>query len=425
MKILHVIGQRPEKTGSGFYLRAIAAEAKKNGLTNFMVAGVPATDPADLECIPSDCCQYTLFESDYLNFPVTGMSDVMPYRSSLFRDLKNDRLEAYKNAFSRTLKKAVDIYKPDIIHAHHLFVVTALARKLFPGLPMVATCHGTDLRQYTNCEHLREFVRKYCRRLDRIIALTNDQKKEIIKLFDISPDKIYTIGGGYDETIFSRESKPLEDEVQLLYAGKFNRSKGVPWLLRSLNRIKDQDWHLHMAGSGNGPEFDECVLLAGKLGQKVTIHGYLNHHQLSALMKKTHIQILPSFFEGLPLVLFEGLACGCRIITTNLPGFEEIFGPAKRETIELINLPLLQTIDKPYLKDEEHLERVLSEKISRMIAIVRENPEYSDKHAEKIARDHTWQQVFLRILAVYKEAIQNKTHKNEAAYKHFKRSYES
>jgi glycosyltransferase involved in cell wall biosynthesis len=413
LKILHVIGQRPEKTGSGVYLQAIAHKAEKHGLLNYMVAGVPVDEIPDLTSIPRDCCQYVQFGSDHrsddhLDFPVTGMSDVMPYNSSLFKELKDDRLAAYKKAFSITLKKAVDLYQPDIIHTHHLLVLTALTRKLFPRIPIVTTCHGTDLRQYNNCEHLRDFVRKYCRRLDGIIALTNDQKSDIIRLYDISPDKISAIPGGYDEKIFNRTPKSLKNKVHILYAGKFNRSKGVFWLLKSLAHIKDHDWHLHMAGSGKGPEFDECIALAKKLGEKVTIHGYVTHLQLSALMKQSHIQVLPSFFEGLPLVLFEGLASGCRIITTNLSGFTEIFGAVKRETVDLIKLPPLKTIDQPFSKDEPWLEKELSRKINQMICRVKEHPDYNDAHADKIALDYTWEQVFNRVFSVYQDAIQRR-----------------
>jgi len=65
--------------------------------------------------------------------------------------------------------------------------------------------------------------------------------------------------------------------------------------------------------------------------------------------------VLPSFFEGLPLVIFEGLASGCRIITTNLSGLDEIFGKAQKDTINLIQLPPLETIDRPYQEDEAML----------------------------------------------------------------------
>lgn len=408
MKVLHVIGQRPEKTGSGIYLRAVAGKSKKMGFSNYLVAGVPKDRIPELEDIPAACCKYVYFESDSLNFPVAGMSDVMPYKSSLFRELKNNRLAAYKQSFSLALQKAVREYRPDIIHSHHLLVLTALTRKLFPNLPIIATCHGTDLRQFNNCPHLREYVKKYCRRLDGIIALTNDQKQDIINLYGIAPDKIYTISGGYDETIFNRAPKTITGRVDILYAGKFNRSKGVPWLLKSLANSKDHQWHLHMAGSGSGPELDECMALVKNLGSKVTVHGYVTHHQLAAIMKRAHIQVLPSFFEGLPLALFEGLASGCRIITTRLTGFEEIFGAAKQDTVDLINLPPLETIDRPFKKDEKWLEAELLQKILEMISRVKKSPDYTDPHAEKIASDFTWQKIFDRIATVYHHAIQSK-----------------
>jgi glycosyltransferase involved in cell wall biosynthesis len=408
LKILHVIGQRPEMTGSGIYLEALIRESQQYGFSNFRVAGVSAgsVDPT-IENHQTKGA-YVFFESESLNFPVTGMSDVMPYKSSLFKALKGKRLTAYKSAFTSVLLSAVNQFNPDIIHTNHLFLLSALVRKLFPNVPVVATCHGTDLRQYNNCPHLRSYVKRHCRGLDKIIALTTDQQREISRLYGIPPDKIVVVGGGYDQAMFTRAQKSTAGTVQLLYAGKFNRSKGVPWLLRSLMKIKHHDWHLHMAGSGNGPEFNDCIGLAEKLGRKVTNHGYVTHRRLSELMKKTHVQVLPSFFEGLPLVLFEGLASGCRIITTKLSGFNGIFGSANKDTINLIQLPPLETIDRPYRKDEAQLENALCKSILNMISVVKKSPNIDDPHAEKIASSYTWPRVFERTLSVYHDAVDQK-----------------
>jgi len=402
LNILHVLGQRPEMTGSGIYLEALIKESKKHGFTNYRIAGVPAANVPPQANDNVTNSSYVLFETQSLDFPVTGMSDVMPYKSSLFKDLKGRRLTAYKAAFARVLRTAVHQFQPDIIHTNHLFVLSALVRKLFPHVPMVATCHGTDLRQYNNCPHLRAYVRRYCRQLDRIIALSADQKRDIQHLFGLPPDKIVVVGGGYDGTVFTRVPKKPAGTVQLLYAGKLNRSKGVPWLLTSLKRIEALDWHLHLAGGGKGSEFDECMRLANELGRKITYHGYVTHQQLSELMKIAHIQVLPSFFEGLPLVLFEGLASGCRIITTRLSGFDEIFGGAGKENVDLISLPPLETIDRPFAADEKRLEDALCHRLSTMIARVRRSPNMNYPQAEKIAVEYTWPKVFERIVSVYK-----------------------
>ncbi len=405
LKILHVIGQRPEMTGSGIYLEAIIRESQKHGFSNYWVAGVPSGRTHPLKDMSHVKGAFVFFESEALDFPVTGMSDVMPYKSSLFIDLKGKRLASYKLEFSRVLQAAEKQFDPDIIHTNHLFLLSALVRKLFPHVPVVATCHGTDLRQYNNCLHLRSFVKRYCRCLDKIIALTTDQKTDICRLYGIPPDNIVVVGGGYDDTLFTRGPKSVAGAVQILYAGKFNRSKGLPWLLRSLMKIKDHGWHLHMAGSGAGAEFDHCMKLAEQLSRRVTNHGYVTHRRLSELMKMAHVQVLPSFFEGLPLVIFEGLASGCRIITTDLSGFKEIFGKANSDTIAMIQLPSLETIDRPYQKDEAQLENVLCKSLLNMIAAVKKSPDFDDPQAEKIASDYTWPRVFDRTLSVYKDAL--------------------
>jgi glycosyltransferase involved in cell wall biosynthesis len=408
LKILHVIGQRPEMTGSAVYLEAIIKESHKLGFSNYRIAGVPFGSIDPLREMHGAESSYVFFESEPLNFPVPGMSDVMPYKSSLFKDLREKRLTAYKSAFTQTLQKAVNHFEPDIIHTNHLFVLSALVRKLFPAIPVVATCHGTDLRQYNNCPHLRPFVKHYCQRLDKIIALTADQKNNISCLYEIPPEKIVVVSGGYDETVFTRTPKSPAGTVHILYAGKFNRSKGVPWLLKSLLRIKDHEWHLHMAGSGNGPEYDYCMELLETLAPKVTIHGFVSHRRLSELMKKAHVQVLPSFFEGLPLVLFEGLASGCRLIATDLSGFSEVFCNAKRDTVDLIQLPPLETIDQPYQKDEAFLENELCKSILNKIDAVRKSPDFDDPQAEMIGTSYKWTSVFERILSVYNDAIHRK-----------------
>jgi glycosyltransferase involved in cell wall biosynthesis len=403
LRVLHILGQRPEMTGSGIYLEALIRESRKRGIACYRIAGVPAgrRDPSAVR--PSVDGQYVFFESETLNFPVVGMSDVMPYRSSLFSELKGRRLKAYKAEFSRVLEDALDRFRPDILHTNHLFLLSALVRKRCPHLPMVTTCHGTDLRQVELCPHLRSFVQRYCRRIDKIIALSAEQKTDIGRVYDIPADTIAVIGGGYDDTIFNRGPERSAGSVELLYAGKLNRSKGVPWLLRSLMKITDRNWHLHIAGSGTGPEYNECLDLARQLGTRVTLHGHVSHRRLAELMKAAHIQVLPSFFEGMPLVLFEGLASGCRIITTQLSGFREIFGKARRDTVHLIPLPPLETIDRPYQKDEALLIDALSDSLLAMIAVANRSPNIDDPQAIKIASDYTWTHVFERTLSVYEE----------------------
>jgi len=72
---------------------------------------------------------------------------------------------------------------------------------------------------------------------------------------------------------------------------------------------------------------------------------------------------------------------------SSLSGFVEIFWRAKKDTIGLIQLPPLETIDKTYQKDETHLENIFSKSILDMIAAVKNNIDYLQ--AGKIASHYT------------------------------------
>ena len=92
--------------------------------------------------------------------------------------------------------------------------------------------------------------------------------------------------------------EPKPDPVQIIYAGKLSNSKGVPWMLKAFSKLENSNWKLHLVGSGSGKEKEECLKLAKRLGDKVETHGAIHQSELANIMKRSHIFILPSFYEG-------------------------------------------------------------------------------------------------------------------------------
>lgn len=404
MRILYLLSQRPNSTGSGFYVRALIKEAYASGHSCFLVSGISEKSEPDTAALAAKDCSFVCFESDDLPFSIPGMSDVMPYKSTRFRDMTEKEIDNYENSFKKNISKAVAEFKPDIIHSNHLWIMSAITRDLFPEIPMITSCHGTDLRQLNNCVHLRKKVIESCRKIDRIIALSQIQKKEIANLYNIPENKIIVAGNGFNDKLFVPAKKPDTPPVNILYAGKLSASKGVLWLLESLALLKNlkTSFHLYLAGAGTGNEHEKCQRLVEKIKDKVTVCGALKQNELGKLMQKSHIFILPSFFEGLPLVIFEALASGCRIITSSLPGTKEITANASPGLIRFIELPKLETIDSPFESDMpvliEKLAGILKEEIEKTIL----KADIERNEAEKIISKYTWKEVFKRIEAVYK-----------------------
>lgn len=399
MRILHLLSQRPEQTGSGVYSLHMMRQAAASGARNALLAGVPDKEP--LPVLP-DCDQVHLvrFGAD-LPHAVVGMSDVMPYASVRFRDLSPAQLDAYEAAFAHSLRAAVAGFAPDIIHANHLWLVTSLARRLFPHIPMVASCHGSDLRQFRTNPHLRERVLEGCARLDGVCALHAAQKDEICELYGMDAGRVHVTGAGYDGSVFSCVLKPQTPPVRICYAGKLSAAKGVPWLLRAVDEMPE-DVELHICGSGTGAEADAIAAEMRRIGARVVLHGTVGQERLSEVMQQAHIFVLPSFYEGLPLVLLEALACGCRLVATRLPGTQEALGGLGEDMLRLVDLPRLRTVDTPLEGDEPAFVEGLRDALSGMAALCRmqTHPPVSPA-AERVLDEFSWNAVFTRVRKVY------------------------
>ena len=404
LRILHLLSQRPDSTGSGIYIQAMLREARKKGHRNYLVAGIQQDRLPHLDCIEDRHCSFLHF-GKHIRHAIVGMSDVMPYESNRFRDLSPIQLTQYEEAFGLSIKDAAERFKPDVVHSHHLWLVTSTARGLLPHVPMVTSCHGSDLRQFQNCPHLREKLVEPCRRLNAVLALSQTQKQTIVDLYGIDAHRIHVVGAGYNDSCFFKASKAAAPPVNMVYAGKLSRAKGVPWMLRALARLSTRDWHLDLVGGGSGEEKEECLALADALGEAVTVHGMVDQVRLAELMKKAHLFVLPSFFEGLPLVVLEALACGCRLVTTRLPGVDEILGDLQTDFIELVDPPRLVDVDKPVEADEKLFENDLTDALERQTEAAIDRAEIDlSPLADRMAA-FSWRGVFEKIESVYKTVV--------------------
>jgi glycosyltransferase involved in cell wall biosynthesis len=239
------------------------------------------------------------------------------------------------------------------------------------------------------------------------MALTEAQKEEIAELYHLPLTQIQVVGAGYNDRLFKPHAKPHPEPVQLVYAGKLSYAKGVPWFLRALSKLQNLPWRLHLVGGGSGGEKQTCLRLAEKLAERVKVHGAVSQQDLAAIMKQSHIFILPSFYEGLPLVVLEALACGCRVIATNLPGLKEIIGKLQTPFISLVKIPRLHTIDSPVEEDEKNFEDNLQRALKLQITAAMSQPQFELSSIADTMASFSWAGVFKRVERVYFEALNN------------------
>jgi glycosyltransferase involved in cell wall biosynthesis len=403
MRILHILSQTPDFTGSGKTVQAIIRQSCAKGHQNFLVAGIQDDFKLNPSLLPPEHTEFVRFNHGHLDFRLPGMSDVMPYPSTVFSSMNNDQICRYETAFRQVLQKAREKFRPDLIHTHHLWIVSKTARQIFQDLPMVTSCHGTCLRQYFLCPGLGLDVKNTMAKIDAVLCLSRHQKQQIQDIHKIAPEKLHVVGAGFEKKTFYCEPKPEKGPVQIVYAGKLSRAKGVPWLLAALKKVTAPDYCLHLAGAGSGEEKQECLALAADLDSWVKVHGPLSHESLARLVRKAHLFVLPSFFEGLPLVLMEALSSGCRILTTALPGTREIFEETRSGMVDLLELPALETVDTPFQKDIPALEQTLAHALEINITKADQNRQPDLSQVNRLTATYTWEGVFSKMEGIYKK----------------------
>lgn len=402
MRILHLLSQRPDSTGSGTMLQAILTESERFGHENMVVAGIQEGSLPIFPGLSHLRTRFVTFGGGDLPFPIPGMSDVMPYPSMRFSDLTDRQLSSYREAFKTGVLEAAARFRPDIIHSNHLWLLTSLARRTIPDIPMVATCHGTDLRQMHACPGFGQDVVSGCSGLDGVFALYSGQAEEVRQLYGIPAGRIHVTGAGFRSGLFVPGEKTA-DIPTIVYGGKLSRAKGVPWMLRAFASVTDLPWTLFLAGGGTDPERAECIDLAGRLGSRAVIAGSLRQEEFAAALSGANMFILPSLYEGLPLVLPEALASGCLCLATDLPGVRDILKIAGKDWLRLIPCPPLEGADTIAPGYEPKFVSDIAARLREALTDIFHRPPSAESYRELAERlkNSTWQAVFQRMEKVY------------------------
>jgi glycosyltransferase involved in cell wall biosynthesis len=104
------------------------------------------------------------------------------------------------------------------------------------------------------------------------------------------------------------------EPLKVLYAGTFERRKGVDTLFSALASIVGFKWQLTIAGSI--PRKTRKKYKSFLSNSRVRYLGILTRSELAKCMRKTEVFLFPSYAEGSARVIFEALAAGCYVITT-------------------------------------------------------------------------------------------------------------
>lgn len=333
MKVL-IINHFPlEGSGSGIYTKNLARELSEMGHEVKVI-------------IPEhEVMNYNKFKTRTIVFKCNGNNNVdidfnfpcftsHPRSNNTYYNLSDNEMKEYINKFVEVTLEEVEIFKPDVIHAQHLWITPYAASKT--AIPYVVTAHGTDLKGFIKDKRYHPYALEGARQANKIITISKQVDSEVSKLYGIDSAKKQLIMNGYDENLFFPNSKNRgvvlksfginkSSKYIVSFIGKFAHFKGVDILLKAAKeyeRILGNDVMTILAG--NGELYEDMIRFKEYLDLKnVYFIGHIDQSQLVDLYNIADVSTVPSRTEPFGLVAIEALACGTPVVGTNQGGLPD------------------------------------------------------------------------------------------------------
>jgi len=258
------------------------------------------------------------------------------YSSFIHRILLNGEFDIVhlNSALWSFLPLQVSLLNKFLVNKHKPVVLTT--HSFYPKYQksLVKAVKQTILKfdPYSMLYGIRCFALKY---VDKIVCLSEPEKKFLLSEFDLPQHKMVVIPNGVDLT---RSKKPsynfrkqhkIPSEFMLLYVGQLIKIKGLTCLLRALKIILDAGFDCALVIITYNRR-ENVMAEARKLGvhKKVYLFDYFEQYlsdvDLISAYRACDVFILPSLTESLPTVLLEAMMCEKPVIATNVGGIPEL-----------------------------------------------------------------------------------------------------
>jgi glycosyltransferase involved in cell wall biosynthesis len=248
---------------------------------------------------------------------------------------KNKFLETIVHTFKGVMNARV--LKPDILHIHAIgpSVFVPFARLL--GLKVVVTSHGPDYKRRKWGVSAKIFL-MFCESMGMIFAheiiaiadnIAYDIKRKFRREATVIPNGVEIPCLSETETILGRFN--LQKRKYILAVGRFVPEKGFHDLIdaftifqRKNNNYNDH-WKLVIVGSADHEDKYSLNLAAqAKKHADIVLTGFLSGKALQEIYSHAGLFVLPSYYEGLPIVLLEAMSYGLSCIATDIPSNRNI-----------------------------------------------------------------------------------------------------
>ncbi|MCB5408589.1 glycosyltransferase [Pseudogemmobacter faecipullorum] len=214
------------------------------------------------------------------------------------------------------------------IHAHFgtNSTTVAMLAAVIGGLGYSFTTHGPEEFDAVRAHSLAEKLQG----ADFAVAISAFGRSQLCRQARLEDwPRLHVIHCGIEPWRFAEPGPMPAGPRRLVAIGRLSEQKGFPLLIDAMAMVATAlpGLHLTLIGEGELRPAIEARIAALGLGERVTLTGWLDEAGVRSELARSHALVLPSFAEGLPMVIMEAFASGRPAIASAIAGVPELVTP--------------------------------------------------------------------------------------------------
>ncbi len=163
-----------------------------------------------------------------------------------------------------------------------------------------------------------------------VVAISSFARSQLYRWADYADwPKVHVVHCGLEQTFYDVQAVPIPLAPRVVCVGRLCEEKGQMLLVDAVSRLVQNGTNIELVLAGDGdmrPEL-ESQIQRHKLQDNVRITGWISSAQVREEILAARALVLPSFSEGLPVVIMEAMALRRPILTTYVAGIPELVRP--------------------------------------------------------------------------------------------------
>lgn len=216
-----------------------------------------------------------------------------------------------------------------------LFMPTNFLPAFYPKKNVV-TIHGLEFEYYPEAypgdlsRYLKDNTRRVVNAADKIIAVCQATKNDLIKFYNADPGKITVAHHGVNPQIAYHHKYPPIDENYVLFIGRLEKKKNVQNIIKAFDVLKEKYKAPHklvlVGKPGFGYQDIQAEIDMALHRQDIVETGYISHEEKESFFKFADVFVFPPFYQGFGMPVLEAQLREVPLVASNIPSISEVAG---------------------------------------------------------------------------------------------------